>query len=367
MTEAITLEDLTKRYGGATVVDAVNLSIPDGAFVSFLGASGSGKTTTLRLIAGLEQADGGRIRFRGQDITDVPPSHRDMRMMFQDYALLPNLSVAENIAFGLKLKRTRARFSGRVEALVDEYLRMVHLDGYHTRKPHELSGGQRQRVALARALITDPAIVLFDEPLGALDANLRHAMQYELKRLHGEFGKTFVYVTHDQEEAMAMSDLIAVMKDGRILQVSSPEDLYFRPNCRYVAEFVGAGNTLLDGRIQSLNGASVRMDMGDGIALVSKSSTHGLARGQHVGIHVRSENLELVADPPSLSDTENTLPVRIDEQVFLGGRTEYHVSLTQSPGTQLTVSVQGGQSGRFADGDLAHVRVDPGDLRILTQ
>lgn len=372
MTPAIELVRLAKvfdgKHGPATAVDHVDLAIPEGCFLSLLGASGCGKTTTLRLIAGLEQASSGKILFHGQDITDVPATHRDMRMMFQDYALFPNLNVYDNVAFGLRLKRNRARFSSRdVDRIVNEYLDLVHLPAFKRRMPHELSGGQRQRVALARALVTDPAVVLFDEPLGALDAGLRRAMQYELKRIHTDFGKTFIYVTHDQEEAMAMSDLVAVMNQGRILQIASPKDLYSRPNCRYVATFIGAGNNLLEGRAVDINGTEVRIELEAGFSVVADTTATAdrIDVGQPVGLLMRADRVSL--DEAAPADAVNRFDAKVVEHVFLGNRVEYLVHLAHPEGVEITVSAPA--SGRpILDHDAqTHLSVRPSDIVVLTR
>jgi ABC-type Fe3+/spermidine/putrescine transport system ATPase subunit len=256
MQSLIEARKLSKSYGSFTAVDAIDLAVREGEFLTLLGASGSGKTTTLRLIAGLEQPSSGAVLYRGMDITGVPTRRREMRMVFQDYALFPHLNVFDNVAFGLRLASNRGRFDeATVLTQVARHLEFVQLAGQDRKMPHELSGGQKQRVALARALVSDPPVVLFDEPLGSLDASLRRAMQLELKRIHGQLGKTFIYVTHDQEEAMAMSDRIVVMKDARILQVDTPEKLYDEPASDAVARFVGAAN-VLRGRVVSLEATS---------------------------------------------------------------------------------------------------------------
>jgi putative spermidine/putrescine transport system ATP-binding protein len=241
---AITLERVTKVFAGATrAVDDVSLSIAEGEFFSLLGPSGCGKTTTLRMIAGFESPDAGRIRVRGQDITALPPERRNMGMVFQNYALFPHRTVAENVAFGLRMRKVP---KPDIAARVREALAMVRLDGLEDRRPAELSGGQQQRVALARAIVVNPTVLLCDEPLGALDKKLRQAMQFELRELHRRLGLTLVYVTHDQEEALTMSHRIAVMTAGRIAQIGAPREIYDRPASRFVADFIGDTN-ILDG------------------------------------------------------------------------------------------------------------------------
>ena len=241
MSSAIELESVVKRYGGHNAVDGVSLSIAEGEFFSLLGPSGCGKTTTLRMIAGFVQPDEGRILLHGNDVTTVPPNKRPVNLVFQQYALFPHMTVYDNVAFGLSVKRVPRREHGD---RVNEILRVVALEGYEKRRPRQLSGGQQQRVALARALVNRPAALLLDEPLGALDVKLRRHMQLELKRIQHELGTTFVYVTHDQEEALAMSDRIAVMNGGLVEQVGNPREIYETPASEFVADFVGTVNVL---------------------------------------------------------------------------------------------------------------------------
>jgi putative spermidine/putrescine transport system ATP-binding protein len=252
--EAIALH---RAYGEVLAVDGVDLAIRQGEFFTLLGPSGSGKTTTLRLIAGFEQPDSGRILLRGRDVTARPPYDRDVNTVFQDYALFPHMTVEQNVGYGLMVKRVRKE---ERRTRVGEALEMVQLTGYGGRRPAQLSGGQRQRVALARAIVNRPQVLLLDEPLGALDLKLRHEMQIELKRIQREVGITFVYVTHDQEEALTMSDRLAVFKDGRIEQVGSPEDVYEHPESEFVAGFVGVSNVLeRDGRRFTVRPEKIRL------------------------------------------------------------------------------------------------------------
>ncbi len=238
---AVRLVDVTRRFGSVTAADHVNLSIEPGEFFAMLGPSGSGKTTCLRLIAGFEQPDEGRIEIFGEDVAGLPAYRRPVNTVFQDYALFPHLSVGENVAYGLKV---RGIDRATREKAAKDALAQVRLSGYETRKPAQLSGGQRQRVALARALVLKPKVMLLDEPLGALDLKLREEMQVELKSLQRSLGLAFVFVTHDQGEALGMSDRLAVFDKGRVLQVGTPQDVYLRPNSRFVADFVGSANVL---------------------------------------------------------------------------------------------------------------------------
>jgi putative spermidine/putrescine transport system ATP-binding protein len=259
----VRVEGIRKAYGDVLAVRDVDLRVGEGEFFTLLGPSGSGKTTTLRIIAGFEQPDAGRVTLGGADITHVPPYARDVNTVFQDYALFPHMTVAENVGYGLKVKGIARRVRA---GQVAEVLRMVRLDGYGDRKPVQLSGGQRQRVALARSIVNQPKVLLLDEPLGALDLKLRQEMQTFLKSLQRELGMTFLYVTHDQEEALTMSDHVAVFNEGRIEQVGTPGDVYERPATEFVAGFVGTSNILeRDGRRISVRPERIRLN-GTGVA-----------------------------------------------------------------------------------------------------
>src|SRR5436309_2797410 len=252
-----------RRYGEVGAVAGIDLDIRRGEFFTLLGPSGSGKTTCLRMIAGFERPDAGRIELGGDDVSRLPPAERDVNTVFQDYALFPHMSVGENVAYGLKVKKVA---KADRELRVEEALAMVRLEGYGDRRPSQLSGGQRQRVALARALVNRPRVLLLDEPLGALDLKLRQQLQVELKRIQAEVGITFVYVTHDQDEALTMSDRIAVMDDGRVLQVGTPRDVYEEPGSRFVAGFVGVSN-LLELPVEKSRGDALTLRLGPGDAV----------------------------------------------------------------------------------------------------
>jgi ABC-type Fe3+/spermidine/putrescine transport system ATPase subunit len=325
MTTEIELRDLRKRYddhgSGSWAVDGVNMHINQGQFVTLLGPSGCGKTTTLRMIAGFEHPTSGQILRNGADITDQPVADRDMRMVFQDFALFPNMSVAENVAFGLRTRRMKGRFGdGEIRARVGEYLDLVHLNDHAQKRPHQLSGGQKQRVSLARALVTDPDVVLFDEPLGSLDTNLRKVMQVELIRLHRELGKTFIYVTHDQDEAMAMSDAIAVMNAGAVLQFGTPREIYDRPTSRYVAGFIGHAHI-----VETVVADSTTVKLSNGEA-VRVSGPSKLTVGSKVGLMLRAEDLSLA--PPG----EGDLSGEVTDSLYRGEYVEYVVDLRGGAG-----------------------------------
>lgn len=279
MNSAVQFKNVSKHFNDVKAVDEVGLEINDGEFFAMLGPSGSGKTTCLRLIAGFERPTSGEIFVLGESVKNVPPYRRNVNTVFQDYALFPHLSVSENVAYALKIKKI-AKNIRRTEA--DKILEMVRLQGYGDRKPSELSGGQRQRVALARALINRPKILLLDEPLGALDLKLREEMQEELKSLQRSLGITFVFVTHDQGEAFSMADRLAVFNEGRVAQLGTPEDVYYRPQSPFVASFVGTSNVLsqelltslgIDGASASLRPESIRIDSENGklVRVISKS------------------------------------------------------------------------------------------------
>lgn len=273
MTAAVEFQSVSRHFGAVRAVDGVDLTIAEGAFFAMLGPSGSGKTTCLRLISGFEKPTGGAIRIFGQDVSNVPPNRRNVNTVFQDYALFPHLSVRDNVAYGLMVKGVDKRT--RLDR-AEEMLSLVKLPAYGDRRPGQLSGGQRQRVALARALVNEPRVLLLDEPLGALDLKLREAMQDELKALQKRLGITFVFVTHDQHEALSMADSLAVFNEGKIAQIGTPEDIYARPQTRFVADFVGSSNVLspevtraFGGPAQwsSLRPETLRIVPADGVAL----------------------------------------------------------------------------------------------------
>jgi spermidine/putrescine transport system ATP-binding protein len=324
---AVELLGVTKRFGTVVAVDAMDLRIADGAFYSLLGPSGCGKTTTLRMIAGFEQPTEGRILLEGRPVQGVPPYRRNVNTVFQHYALFPHMSVAQNVGYGL---RQRNIDKAEERRRVGEALELVRLGGYGGRRTWELSGGQQQRVALARALINRPAVLLLDEPLGALDRKLRHEMQIELKAIQHEVRITFVYVTHDQEEALTMSDVIVVMNEGRIQQQGSPEALYLRPVNRFVAGFIGSSN-FIAGTLAGRDAGSDRgrVTTSDGLAFGGRITDTGTAvLDAAVTVALRPECVILSAadrDPPGRGTGWFHLPGRVVQGTYLGDQSEYRV------------------------------------------
>ncbi|MDX6376390.1 MAG: spermidine/putrescine transport system ATP-binding protein [Gaiellaceae bacterium] len=316
--DGIVIDGVTKMFGDFTAVDDVSFTIREGEFFTMLGPSGCGKTTTLRMIAGFEEPTNGRILLQGRDVTYVPPARRNVNMVFQAYALFPHMTVWDNIAFGLQIKKvSRAETKERVE----EAIRTVRLENFEKRKPGQLSGGQQQRVALARALVNRPAALLLDEPLGALDLKLRKELQLELKHLQTQTQTTFVYVTHDQEEALTMSDRIAVMKDGIVEQIASPRELYERPATPFVAGFIGVSN-LIHVRVDRREGNLVIMDLGDGERIVAVDS----GGSAELEVTVRPEKIKLAAGEVAASTVSSVSGV-INEVIYLGSMTQLMVEL----------------------------------------
>jgi spermidine/putrescine transport system ATP-binding protein len=355
----VRLERVTKRFHDVTAVDDLSLEIERGEFFSMLGPSGCGKTTTLRMIGGFEMPTAGTIFLGDAEVTDLPPFRRDVNTVFQNYALFPHLNVFENVAFGLRRKQTA---DTEIRQRVGDMLELVELPGYERRKPSQLSGGQQQRVALARALINHPRVLLLDEPLGALDLKLRKQMQIELKRIQTEVGITFIYVTHDQEEAMTMSDRIAVMRAGHIEQLGPPEELYERPRTSFVAGFLGVSN-LLDGSVSGRDGETMTVRLRDGSNV--RALVDGLDEATDVRVGVRPEKLRVVAvgdDANAAVDASlNSLAGTILDASYVGVSTQY---LIDAGGDQrLTVYSQNletsGSRAALADGQRVRVTWRP--------
>ena len=315
----IRFKNVTKRFGNFTAIDNLTLNIYEREFFALLGPSGCGKTTMMRMLAGFEDPTEGTIELAGEDIGAVPPNKRAVNMMFQSYALFPHLTVRDNIAFGLKRE---GRPKAEIHARVEEMLRLVQLQKFASRKPHQISGGQRQRVALARSLAKAPKLLLLDEPLGALDKKLREETQFELMDIQEKTGTTFVIVTHDQEEAMTVASRIAVMKDGELMQVATPSQIYENPNSRYVADFLG-DVTILEGKATRLGGA-YEVHWAEGQPPLRANSTLELADGADCHLAIRPEKVEIHGDKPA---DDNVLRGKVIDIGYLGNISTYHVQL----------------------------------------
>ena len=389
---SLELKEIKKSFTeGEAVLDNISLEISKGEFITLLGSSGCGKTTTLRIIAGLEQPDAGSVWLDGREVTGLEPNQRDVNTVFQNYALFPHMNVAENIGYGLKLKKVP---KSEIRKKVSQMLELVQLEGYEKRKPSELSGGQKQRVAIARALVNNPKVLLLDEPLGALDLQLRRAMQIELKHLQKKLGITFIYITHDQEEAINMSDRIAVMRDGRIEQIGTPDEIYNHPKTSYVATFVGNAN-ILHGVAESIQGENAIVKIGNDKVIVKLKTSQQdtkdtgakqhLTAGENVTLAVRSENI-LLQEAAAIGDTgtdhrdtvdisvsgggldahnKNSvsgLQATVTEKNFAGG--QLRVTLKLSDGTQLIAS-RYGIDASVAEGQTVRCSFLPADAVLV--
>ena len=343
-TKLLDLVNITKSYDGVTILDDLNLYIRENEFLTLLGPSGCGKTTTLRILGGFETPDAGKVLFNGQDITQLPPNKRQLNTVFQKYALFTHMSIAENIAFGLKIK-------GKSKSYIDDKikyaLKLVNLDGFENRNPDSLSGGQQQRIAIARAIVNEPKLLLLDEPLGALDLKLRQDMQYELIRLKNELGITFIYVTHDQEEALTMSDTIIVMNQGYIQQMGTPEQIYNEPENAFVADFIGesniVGGTMIHDELVEIFGAK--------FACVDK----GFGNNKPVDVVIRPEDIDLV------KPEDGTLQGVVTHLIFKG--VHYEMEVTTPDGYEWLVH----STDMFPVGQKVGIHVDPFDIQIMNK
>lgn len=341
------LKNIVKSFGETEVLKGVSLKLKEGEFVTFLGSSGCGKTTILRIIAGLEHPDSGQILIEGKDMENMGPEKRNVNMVFQNYALFPHMNVEQNIGYGLKIKGVA---KDEIKKRVKEMLKLVQLEGFESRKPSAMSGGQRQRVAIARALINNPKVLLLDEPLGALDLQLRRQMQLELKHLQKELGITFIYITHDQEEALNMSDRIVILHNGKIEQVGTPAEIYDDPETAYVASFVGSANILhgevvqvtddgvvLKNEFGTMNGR-YRNSVGAG-AESSEVGKDGVSRqvcvGDHLTLAIRSENIGIARKP----ETDTYIEGTITEKSFAGGM--LRIAVQMADGSEIVISRHG--------------------------
>ncbi|MEU3281864.1 ABC transporter ATP-binding protein [Streptomyces antibioticus] len=324
----VRLTGISKTYGSFTAVHPLDLTVPQGSFFALLGASGCGKTTTLRMIAGLEEPSSGTVHLGDQDVTVLPPYKRPVNTVFQSYALFPHLDIFENVAFGLRRRGIKG-----VKKQVEEMLELVQLGEQARKKPHQLSGGQQQRVAVARALINHPKVLLLDEPLGALDLKLRRQMQLELKRIQTEVGITFVHVTHDQEEAMTMADTVAVMNAGRVEQLGSPADLYENPQTTFVANFLGTSN-LIEAEVDTRSGDDIVLKAGGGkLVLLGARCTAPAATGGKVLVGVRPEKITLshADDAGEIPEGRNRITGKIANSSFIGVSTQYVIDSAVCP------------------------------------
>lgn len=348
------LRNLIKSFGVSDVLKGVSLSVAKGEFITLLGSSGCGKTTILNIIAGLLSPDAGTVLLDGNDITNLPPEKRDVNTVFQNYALFPHMNVERNIAYGLRIRGVKA--PERV-ARVKEMLRLVQLEGFEKRKPSQLSGGQRQRVAIARAVVLNPRLLLLDEPLGALDLKLRRQMQFELKAIQQELGIAFIYVTHDQEEALNMSDRIAVMNGGVFEQVGTPEDIYERPLSRYVAEFIGQAN-LLDCTVTSVTPRGLTLSF-DGFTVPARA-TEGLNPGDPAALCLRTERLRYSLAEPAQGVA---IPGTVKARQYAGGSIRSVIALPS--GRELTAVGHSEAAESIGAGDRVYVSWNPKEAAVV--
>ncbi len=364
---AVELRDVTKAFAGprggglVTAVDRLNLQIKTGEFFTLLGPSGCGKTTTLRMIAGFEMPSSGEILIQGEAMSRVPPNRRPVNTVFQNYALFPHMTVAKNVSFGMRVKRfPKSIIAGRTA----EALALVRLPGMEERRPSQLSGGQQQRVALARALVNEPAVLLLDEPLGALDLKLRKAMQLELKQLQQKLGITFIYVTHDQEEALTMSDRIAVMDQGVLLQVADPVTLYDNPSTRFVADFIGESN-FLTGVVTAVNEHTTTLEVAGQPVRVQSGGT-AVIPGQTVTLTIRPEKVALMGNGTAVGPDSERLTGEVRELIFVGSDTRYGIQLANKEIIFARLQNSGGsQQPRFQIGETVQACWAAADGRAL--
>lgn len=351
----LSLQNITKSFGETPVLRSISLDVEKGEFITLLGSSGCGKTTTLRIIAGLENPDSGRVILAGNDVTDAQPNHRDVNTIFQNYALFPHMNVYNNIAYSLKLKKLPA---GEIKTKVLEMLDMVMLPGFEKRMPSELSGGQRQRVAIARALVNNPSVLLLDEPLGALDLQLRRQMQQELKKLQKRLGITFVYITHDQEEAINMSDRIVVMNNGQLEQVGAPAEIYDHPKTAFVAGFIGTAN-LFYGKVDAVENGIARVTLRCGGKASVAVGSDSPACGSPICFSVRSENVLATAAPGE----GFSIPATVAENSYVGGMLRIVLQLPNGCGE--VYSTRHGTHRNVALGDQVYLSWQPDTAAVV--
>ncbi len=366
----VELKNVTKRFGGVVAVNDLSLAISEGEFFSLLGPSGCGKTTTLRLIGGLETPDSGEVLIGGEVVNDRPAYERSSNIVFQNYALFPHLTVEDNIAFGLRLRSRRVP-EPEIRKLVEQALGLVHLEGFGARRPDQLSGGQQQRIALARALVLRPKVLLLDEPLGALDRKLRKAMQIELRRIQREVNITFIYVTHDQEEAMSMSDQVAVMRNGDFEQIGSPQEIFQTPRTRFVADFMGASN-IFSGRVaavstdtaRSARAQTVQIETENGFGIISRSDRE-VSSGVPVMFSIRPEAVQVFPKDWDWQG-DNKFDGRIIEKVYLGDVTELEVAVAENNSITSRIQSRIDQKFGFKAGDSILICWNAEDCNLLS-
>ena len=361
---AVDIRDVVKKFGNVTAVDHVSLQIQYGEFFSMLGPSGCGKTTTLRLIAGFEMPTSGQVLISGEMQGHLPPYQRPVNTVFQNYALFPHMTVAQNVAFGMEMQKVDKT---EIARRVDEALELVHLQGMSKRRPKQLSGGQQQRVALARALVNRPKVLLLDEPLGALDLKLRKAMQIELKSLQEQIGITFIYVTHDQEEALTMSDRIAVMSGGKVLQIGAPEDIYESPTNRFVADFIGETN-FVEGIVQQ-HGDPVQFAITHEIVAPASWASEPIPVGEQALLSIRPEKIGLRKVDRHIKDdcTDCHAPGKITDVMYLGTDTRYNVLVAEK--TNIVVRAQNSTTSEhfFNVGDDVMLHWNQAHARVMKE
>lgn len=352
----LTLDHVVKSYGKLRAVDDLSLEVRDGELLTLLGPSGCGKTTTLRAVSGFVALDSGRIFIGQRNITDIPPERRGIGLVFQNYALWPHMTVFQNLAFGLQLKKLSKQV---IKKKVEESLAMVKLAGFEGRYPRQLSGGQQQRVALARALVLEPDILLLDEPLSNLDALLREQMRFEIAQIHKQAGITSIYVTHDQTEAMVISDRIAVMDQGDVVQIGRPTEIYSTPSTKFVAGFMGT-TTFIHGKVTETTGERIAVQTDSGLSIQGKGRQ--LAAGDEVDVAIRPENIKFLASPADLREQgkENTFEARVTRASYVGELVDYQLDLKGS-----LLRAKGETANPLSEGTPIRIYIEPDHLSIL--
>jgi spermidine/putrescine transport system ATP-binding protein len=356
MASMVELRDVTKTFGNFVALHGVNFDIKEGEFMTFLGPSGCGKTTCLRLISGFDTPSSGQVYIAGRDVTMVPPYRRDVNQVFQSYALFPHLSIYENIAFGLRMKKVPA---AEIRQRVDRVVEMTSLGQFVDRKPAQMSGGQRQRVALARAIVCEPKVLLLDEPLSALDAKLRTQMRVELKQLQKRLGITFVFVTHDQEEALTMSDRVAVINAGRVEQIGTVNEIYYQPATRFVATFIGETN-IVEADVLSRAGGKVRCRLEGGLELTVRDGP--LCGGGKILLSLRPEKVRLYRNDPG---GENCFPARISLEIFKGAVDDLTIVVQGGLELGALLANDGQEEMEFHEGEAVFARIQAEDINVV--